>query len=273
MKILITGSSGFVGTHLLKKLVNDYKVVEYDLENRENILNKKLLSEKFKGVDIVIHLAAFVSATESWEKPIKYFENNTLGTALVIRSAIKAGVKKLIFFSSAAVKAKPLTPYAVSKINAENILSLYKEKINIIIVRPENIYGPKQKEAYGYVIHSFINAIKRGLLINIYGDGKQTRDFIYIDDVVFSIEKLIKEDYKSGSIISLGTGKPISINSLARCVMKVMGNKTKIIHLEAREEPRNSMADVKSMVENKIDYIKFTDIKSGIRKLLKLQYN
>jgi len=273
MKILITGSSGFVGSHLTAKLEKDYKVIKYDLINGQNILNQRLLDKKIKDVDVVIHLAAFISATESWEKPIEYLENNTLGTASVAKSAIKAGVKKLIFFSSAAVKVKPLTPYAVSKINAENILNLYKNKLNIIIVRPENIYGPGQKEAYGYVIHNFIKAVKNNLPINIYGDGIQTRDFIYIDDVVSSVKKFIKKDYKSGSIVSLGTGKSISVNNLTKIVMKLVGNRAKIIHLEPKKEPKNSKADICSMRKYGINFGDFTDIKSGIRKLLKLQYN
>ena len=272
-KILITGSSGFVGSHLVKKLSKKHSIVQYDLVNNEDVLDEKLLSKKLKGVDLVIHLAAFISATESWERPMDYIRNNSLGTLSVVKCSIEAGVKKLIFFSSAAVKAKPLTPYAVSKINAESIVNLYKDKLKTIIVRPENIYGPGQKEAYGYVIHSFIKAIKGGLLINIYGDGEQTRDFIYVDDVVSSVEKLMSANLDSGSIVSLGTGKSISVNDLANTVMKVVGKKTSITHLEAREEPRSSNADIKSMKENGVNYRDFIDLKSGIRKVLELQYN
>lgn len=273
MKILITGSSGFVGSNLVKKLSKKHSIIQYDLVNNEDVLNEKLLSKKLQDVDLVIHLAAFISAAESWERPMDYIRNNSLGTLSVVKCSMEVGVKKIIFFSSAAVKAIPITPYAVSKINAENILNLYKDRLNIVIVRPENIYGPGQKEAYGYVIHSFIKAIKSGSSINIYGDGEQTRDFIYVDDVVSSVEKLMSANLDSGSIVSLGTGKSISVNDLAKDVMKVMGNKTKITHLEPREEPRSSKADVKSMKENVINYQDFIDLQSGIRKVLELQYN
>lgn len=267
-KILITGSSGFVGKHLAKRLEKKYDIVEYDLQNGQDVLDEKFLLQKMKGADLVIHLAAFISATESWEKPLEYFENNTMGTASVVNCAVKAGVKKIIFFSSAAAVAKPMTPYGVSKINAEKILLLYRDKINVVIVRPENIYGPGQKEAYGYVIHNFINAVKSGNPIKIYGDGKQTRDFIFIDDVVNTVEKFVEMEIKSGTIISLGTGVETRIIDLAKLVMKVIGKKTEIKLLPKREEPEHSVANTKTLLALKIDPRNFAEISKGVSKLI-----
>lgn len=272
MKILITGSSGFVGKHLVKKLSENHKIVRYDLVNGQDVLNEKLLSQKLKNVDVVIHLAAFISAMESWKKPVEYFRNNALGTASVVNCAIKMEVKKIIFFSSAAVKAKPLTPYAVSKISAEKILDLYKDKINTVIVRPENIYGPGQKEAYGYVIHNFIKAVKVGAPIKIYGDGKQTRDFIYIEDVVNTIGKIVDTEIKSGTVISLGTGKETRIIDLARLVMKVMGKETQIEFLPKREEPLVSLANTKTMTSLKLSIDGFVSLKKGLINLINTVY-
>jgi len=268
MKILITGSSGFVGRHLVKRLSKNHKIIRYDLVNGQDILDDKLLAKKLHGVDLVIHLAAFISATESWEKPMEYFRNNTLGTASVVKCAIETGVKKMIFFSSAAVKAKPLTPYAVSKINAEKILELYKSKIVTVIVRPENIYGPGQKEAYGYVIHNFIKAVKSGKPVKIYGDGGQTRDFIYIDDVVNTIEKIIETEVKSGSEVSLGTGRETKIISLAKLIMKVVGKNAEIKFLPKRDEPTKSVADTKTLSLININTKKFINLEKGARKLI-----
>jgi nucleoside-diphosphate-sugar epimerase len=268
MKILITGSSGFVGTHLAKKLSGKYEIITYDLVCGQDVLNSKLLDQKLKGVDLVIHLAAFISAQESWEKPMDYMRNNTLGTLSAINCAIKAGVKKLIFFSSAAVKAKPLTPYAVSKISAEEIVKLYSDKINTIIVRPENIYGLGQRANYGYVIHNFIKAVKNGENIKIYGTGNQTRDFIYIDDVVNVVEKLINLEIKSGNVIGLGTGKQTKILDLAKLVMSVMNKKTGIVFGKKRAEPAKSVADVWMLSALEINAKKFVNLKTGIKKLL-----
>lgn len=268
MKILITGSSGFVGTHLVEKLSKEHEIVMYDLVNGQDVLDSKLLTRKLTGVDLVIHLAAFISATESWEKPMDYMRNNALGTLSVADCAIKSGVKKMIFFSSAAVKAKPLTPYAVSKISAEEILKLYSDKINTVIVRPENIYGPGQKEAYGYVIHNFIKAVDGGKEINIYGNGNQTRDFIYIDDVVETVEKLMDINIKSGTVISLGTGKETKIIDLAKEVMKILNKKAKINFSKARNEPQESVADTATLLKFGINAKHFISLDEGISKLV-----
>lgn len=272
-KILITGSSGFVGKHLVKRLSEKHKIIRYDLVNGQDVLNEKLLLQKLKDIDVVIHLAAFISAMESWKKPVEYIRNNALGTATLVNSAIKTGVKKLIFFSSAAVKAKPLTPYAVSKISAEKILDLYKDKINMVIVRPENIYGPGQKEAYGYVIHNFIKAVKYGNPIKIYGDGKQTRDFIYISDVVDTIEELNSLKMKTGTVISIGTGKEIKIVDLANIVSEIFNKKPDIEFLEKRDEPLASVADLSGLKRLGVKHKKFLNIKDGIKKLTELEYS
>lgn len=273
MKILITGSSGFVGNHLTKLLSKKHQIVKYDLKNGQNVLDENCLNKKLIGVDVVIHLAAFISATESWDKPDEYINNNALGTLSVVRNSIKSHVKKIVLFSSAAVKAKPLTPYAVSKITAEHICSLYKNDINIVIVRPENIYGPGQKEAYGYVIHNFIKAIAKGENVKIYGDGKQTRDFIYIDDVVKTVNRIIDKNINSGTVISIGTGTGIRIIDLAKKVASIVKSDLKIEYNEERPEPRNSKANLTVAITSGLKPELFTPLDKGIKKLLNNQYN
>lgn len=273
MKILITGSSGFVGKHLRKRLSGKHQIIKYDLKDGQDILDQNLLSKKMKRVDLVIHLAAFISAEESWRKPKEYFVNNSLGTLSVVRNSIKAGVKKMIYFSSAAVKAKPLTPYAASKISAEAIVKLYSNKIHSVIVRPENIYGIGQKANYGYVIHSFIKAARLGKSLEIFGSGMQSRDFIYIDDVTKVVETLITSNVKSGSVISLGTGKQAKILDLAKLVMKVTNKKTNINFKEKRIEPLKSVADVKMLKLLGIDPKKFTQLNDGIKRLIETEYS
>jgi len=266
MKILITGSSGFVGKHLVSLLSKNHKIIQFDLINGLNILNEGTLMSKMKNVDTVINLAAYISASESWEKPREYFENNSIGTLCVVRCAINAKVKNFIHFSSAAVKARPLTPYALSKKMSEQILELYKDKINIILVRPENIYGNGQKASYGYVIHSFIKAVQNNQAIKIFGDGKQIRDFIFVEDVVRVIEKIINKNIYNKTI-NLGNGKGINILDLARLISKLFGKKLRIEYLEKRVEPRKSIANIATLKNIGIDTKKFINLRSGIRKL------
>lgn len=269
MKILITGSSGFVGKHLVRVLSKDNEIVKFDLKNGQNIFDEKLLSRKLKKVDVVIHLAAYISAMESWQKPEEYFKNNAIGTYRVIKSSIENNVKRMIFFSSAAVKARPLTPYAISKIAAEKICLTYMNDINVTIIRPENIYGPGQKESYGYVIHNFINQASGDAPIKIYGDGLQTRDFIYVDDVVRVIGQLLQKSINTGTIISLGTGKSTKILDLAKLVKKVTRSKSKIEYKEKRMEPENSVANINSLRRLGISTHTFVSLGEGVARLFK----
>lgn len=270
MKILVTGSSGFVGTHLCSSLRKNHEVVTYDLVDGEDIFNSKLLNKKTEGADVVIHLAAFISANESWEKEEEYYRNNALGTLKVFESAKLNGVKKLVFFSSAAVKARPFTPYAISKQTAENILNLHKTEMEIIIVRPENIYGPGQKANYGYVIHNFINAALNSANLSVYGNGRQSRDFIYINDVVAVTEKLATGNIKAKDPISLGTGVKTEIYELAKMVKKITGSNSKIIYSPKRVEPAKSIAELSTLKSLGFETNKFTGLKTGISDLIKL---
>lgn len=269
MKILITGSSGFVGKHLISKLSAYNEVIGYDLQNGEDVLDERLLLKKLKGVEMVIHLAAFISVQESWEKPEEYIRNNGLGTLSVVKNSIKAGVGRFIFFSSAAVNVKPITPYAVSKMCAENILKLYEKDLSIVVIRPENIYGIGQKASYGYVIHNFINAIKRNKAINIFGDGNQTRDFVYIDDVISTVVQVIDQRL-TGGVLSLGTGKSTSINELAQIIGNILDKRVSKVYLPFRDEPRTSKADLDTLKKVGIECENFSTLDIGIKKLLEL---
>lgn len=267
MKILITGSGGFVGGHLTSFLSQKHKIISYDLKNSKNIFNQKLLNKNLKGVDVVVHLAAFVSGTESWEKPGEYLINNGLGTFRVIKACIANRVRRIIIFSSAAVYGKPITPYGASKLWAEEIANVYKDQIEIVIVRPFNIYGRGQNPAYGYVIYNFAKGIKENGEINIFGSGNQTRDFILVDDVVKVVEKLLTLDLPKEPI-DLGTGKATKVNDLAKMVGKILGKQYRIKRLPARKESFTSRANVAMLKDIGIDTSSFIDIKAGLKSLL-----
>lgn len=268
MKILITGSKGFVGTHLINRLKKNNEIISYDLKEGKDVLDEELLNKYLKGVDIIIHLAAFVDGNESWKKPEKYLINNGLGTYKVIKSAIKNKVKRIIIFSSAAVYGSPLTPYGASKMWAEAAARSYSDQIETVIVRPFNIYGKGQNPVYGYVINNFSKGIKENGKVNIYGNGNQTRDFIFIDDVIDVVEKLIKSKVSSNPI-DLGTGKETKISDLAEVIGKILQKKYKINYLKERKEPLKSRANIIMLKEMGFKPDRFIKIEDGLKLLIK----
>lgn len=217
-KILITGSSGFIGSHLTKMLPS---AQTYDLKDGQDILDYNQLKDALEGKDIVIHLAALISITDSLKHPGKYYSTNVAGTDNVLRAAIEKGCKTVIFASSASVYS-PDNPYAISKKIGEDLMKEYRKKIQTISLRFFNIYGQGQNPTYAGVISKFMKAAIEGKTLKINGDGKQTRDFISVSDTVEIIKKIIsKRSYiESGSIIEVGTGKSVSIKELAQIFAK-----------------------------------------------------
>lgn len=268
MKILITGGSGFIGTHLINKLLND----GHDVYNLDKISSPTLPSHKqkiidildinvndnfFAGIDTIIHLAAMVSVSKSFDDPINSFGNNTFLTVKLLLAANIHKIKKFIFSSSAAVYGskegtvnenditEPNSPYGLDKLVSEKYIQMYCQQWNIdyLIFRLFNVYGQGQNPEYAGVITAFNIAVQEKQPLIIYGDGEQTRDFISASDVCNYISKLIITTAKN-DIFNIGTGKSISINTLA----KQFGNN--IIYKEARKEVRHSCADINKLLQS-----------------------
>lgn len=268
-KILVTGSSGFVGSHLIKNLRDKYEVVEYDIKEGRDILNEKLLHKLVKGADAVVHLAALVSGPDSWERPGEYFRTNGLGTLNVFLAAIKSGTGRIIHTSSAAIYGNPLTPYGASKQSGESVAEVYKGQIETVVLRPSNIYGPDQNPAYGYAIHNFITGIKGRGEVEIFGDGKQTRDFINIEDVIDVIRHFLISPVPEKPV-DVGTGKEIEIKELAVIIGKLLKKNFKVKYLPARKELYKSRADTSVLEECGINPKNFHSLEDGLKKLFKI---
>ena len=265
MKILITGGSGFIGTHLINKLLSD----GHDIYNLDKVNSRALPSDKqkiidildidvndnfFAGIDTIIHLAAMVSVPKSFDDPINSFGNNTFCTIKLLSAAHLHKIKKFIFSSSAAVygskegtvcendATEPNSPYGLDKLVSEKYIQMYCQQwgIDYLILRFFNVYGDGQNTQYAGVITAFNLAFQNKQPLIIYGDGEQTRDFVSVNDVCNYISKLIITTIKN-DIFNIGTGKSISINNLA----KRFGDN--IIHKEAKKEVRHSCADVKKL--------------------------
>ena len=253
-KILVTGGAGFIGSHLtLELLKRKHSVVVFDNLCSGKISNLKEISEKngfefiegdirdesklkaaFKGVDSVVHLAALIDITASVTDPASTNDVNVTGTLNVLQEAARCKVRKLVFASSTAVygdtqtlpinenvNVNPISPYAASKLAGEAYCKAFTGSYNLstVVLRFFNVYGPRsEKSPYCGVITKFLQQANKGEALKIFGDGKQTRDFINVKDIVEALILALEAHEVDGEIFNICTGIPTSINDLARAV-------------------------------------------------------
>ena len=253
--ILVTGGAGFIGRWVVKKLLDEgYKVCVLDnllngrMENIEefdsnpkfefvlgDIRDKNLLKDVFDDVDICIHAAAAINVQESIENPQRYYDVNVNGTFNILEEARKKDVKVILIgtcmvydlTTSKAINEEhplnPKSPYAGSKLAAENLALSYFHAygLPVVIARPFNTYGPYQKsDMEGGVISIFIKSLLEGKTLNVFGDGTQTRDLLYVEDCADFIVKVSFNETAVGEIINAGSGKDIAIKVLAFLICK-----------------------------------------------------
>lgn len=268
---LVTGGAGFIGSHLVNRLINDgHKVIVIDnlSEGKKENLNPKAKFYKldicdlekiiplFKGIDYVFHLAAIPRVSLSVEKPIETHRVNVDGTLSVLYASYKNNVKRFIFASSSSVYGNqktlplketmipnPLSPYGLQKLIGEMYCRLFSNLYGLetVSLRFFNVYGPgmNPEGAYALAIGKFLKLKKEGKPLTIYGDGKQTRDFIFIDDVIEALVLVMKsKKIGNGEVINISYGKNYSINYVA----KLIGGKK--IYLPPRKgEPKHTLGD------------------------------
>jgi len=284
MKIIITGGAGFIGKHLVNYLLDKGNVITifdnfsnseensmgYFIKNGVKVINgdirkfEEILKET-ENQDILIHLAAKISVSESILNPSETFEVNVDGTKNVLEACKRSNIKKVIIASSAAVygesvpkiklkentKTNPISPYGKSKLVMEQ--EIRKNNINCIILRFFNIFGIGQTSEYAGVITKFIEMISTNKPLEIFGDGMQTRDFVSINDVVESIYDAIKNG-KNGTY-NIASGKAITINELAEFMISLSKKDLEIHHIsEKHGNIRYSEADI-SLAKSEIKYV------------------
>ncbi|MEM3541151.1 MAG: SDR family oxidoreductase [Candidatus Bilamarchaeaceae archaeon] len=302
MKILITGGAGFIGSHLAEALLKRGHAVRIldnfstgkeenikDIENsieiiRGSITEKEVLENAIENVDYVLHHAAQISVVDSIKNPKKTWEINIKGTKLLLNAAVKNKVKKVILASSAAVygnepglpkteqmRTKPTSPYGDSKLMNEYMAQKYhqQDKINIISLRYFNVYGPRQhpQSAYAGVISKFMEKMIKGERPIIYGNGEQTRDFVYVEDVVSANILALESTVKNG-IYNIGSGKETSLNELVKTLNEILGTKIEPIYEPPREgDIQRSVADI-SKAKKDLGYIPKYTLKEGLTKTI-----
>lgn len=253
-RVLVTGGAGFIGSNLALALAERNEVTVIDnlstgrLENlgplgkaveRADVRHLKAIP---RDIDYVFHLAAFVSVPGSVLEPEVNDAVNVFGTQNVLSAAKEAGVEKVVFASSAAVYGevpedqlpvtedmdlRPASPYAGAKMTAEDYCQLYNDMFGLraTSLRLFNVYGPRQDPGsdYAAVVPAFIGRLLDGKSPIIYGDGGQTRDLVFVDDVVAAFEAAAGSEASDGRAINVATGKGMSINELATAIVRAAG--------------------------------------------------
>ena len=275
MRILVTGGAGFIGSHIvehyntkaevrvLDNLRSGYKenLAGFDVEFIEgSITDREIVKKAVKGVDYVFHLAAMISVPESMEKPAECVEINTQGTLNVLQEAASAGVKKLCFSSSAAnygdnptvpkletMIPEPKSPYAVTKLDGEYYCGIFAGEgwLKTACMRYFNVFGPRQDPGsqYAAAIPIFIHKALRNESITIFGDGEQTRDFIYVKDIVAANVYLAENEHTG--VYNVAYGKRQTINDIAKKIIKLTQSSSEIQYAPTRAgDVKHSQASV-----------------------------
>jgi len=301
-RILVTGGAGFIGSHLVSRLLTEgyYVIVldnfqsgriknisEYlDADNFElvkgDVCDRSDVRDAMDKVDAVVHLAASIDVDESMKNPLEVHDVNVNGTLNVLERARGAKVKKFVFASSTAVYGeqnllplkedyppRPISPYAASKSSAECYCRAfnYCYGVNTIILRYFNVYGPGQRHNfYSGVIAKFLqNGLSSEPLI-IYGDGEQTRDFVFVNDAVDATVLALESDNSTDEIFNVCTGKFTTVNKLAQIVKDFVGRDVRVVFDKPRKgDIKNNYGDP-TKAEKILGFKAKTSLKDGLEK-------
>ncbi|WP_137820067.1 NAD-dependent epimerase/dehydratase family protein [Pseudomonas sp. 2FG] len=302
--ILVTGGAGFIGSHLVDALLaKGYAVRVLDnlstgkpgnlpLENPAlelivgDVADAALVLRAVAGCQAVVHLAAVASVQASVDDPVSTHQSNFVGTLNVCEAMRQHGVKRVLFASSAAVYGNngegqaidedtpkaPLTPYAVDKLGSEQYLDFYRRQHGLepAIFRFFNIFGPRQDPSspYSGVISIFIERAQQGLPITVFGDGEQTRDFVYVGDLVGLLLQALELPTLEGGAVNVGLNRATSLNQLLAEIAGVLGGLPQVSHVAARAgDIRHSRANNRRLL-SRYRFLEPTPMSVGLARLL-----
>ena len=307
--ILITGGAGFIGSTLANTLLtyNNNIVVIDDLSMGKfsNLCESKNLT-KIKGTltdnsllnkvitehdfDYIFHLAAIASVADSVARPLETHRVNfdSMMTILEILRSNKKSLKRLVFSSSAAVYGdepnfpkkeesiiRPLTPYAIDKFASEKMAMIYNNLYDVpaSATRFFNVYGPKQnpQSPYSGFISILVDRLKKNIPLTIFGDGEQSRDFVYIDDVIQALILIATSEDSKGQVYNVGTGNKISLNDLVELVQDITGKKLIVEYSSPREgDIKISVSDISKL--KTLNFKANNSLKLGMEKYLSYEF-
>jgi UDP-glucose 4-epimerase len=306
-KYLVTGAAGFIGSNLVaalalrgepvraldnlatghwglvKRVVHDASLVE---EITADIRDAGAVGAAMRGIEVVFHEAALGSVPRSVENPVETDQVNVNGTVVVLDQARRAGVKRVIFAASSAaygdtptlpkredMPGSPMSPYAVSKLTCEKYLSVFASLYGIetLSLRYFNVFGPNQRPdgPYAAAIPRFIHASLAGTPITVYGDGEQTRDFCFVDNVVSANLLAAGTSRKlAGEVLNVAGGRRISLNDLIREIGRVLGRPLDVRYVDPRPgDVKHSLADV-TRAKELIGYAPLVKWEDGIPRTI-----
>lgn len=304
-RALVTGGAGFIGSNIAIELVKrgyDVRVID-NLETgrlsnlnqvkkdikfiRGSICNPRTLRKAVKGVDYVLHQAALPSVPRSIKDPVKTNYVNVNGTLNVLVAARDAGVKRVVYASSSSVygdtpklpktenmKPNPKSPYAIGKLVGEYYCRVFHDVYGLetVSLRYFNVYGPRQnpKSQYAAVIPKFIKTMMKNKAPTVYDDGKQSRDFTYVDDIVRANILAIKTSKKaSGEIFNIANGEKTTVNQLVMSLNRILGKKVKPNYTKPRSgDVKHSLASISKATK----ILKFRPqytLEKGLRETIK----
>lgn len=306
MKVLVTGGAGFIGSHVVDRLVRENcGVTVFDnlssgrMDNLKNhvangtirfiegsVLDTETVEKAVGNLDVVVHLAALVSVPFSIVNPKATYEVNVDGTKLLFNQCIASGVKRFILVSSCAVYGEPhyvpidelhatnpLSPYAGSKLEAERIcLENSVNKLETVALRLFNVYGSRQaQDGYAGVISSFATCLVEGSPLTIHGDGLQTRDFVHVSDVAEAIWLTLTARGVEG-VFNIASGRAVSIRELAALIGELMGRDQPRMVFDAPREGdiRRSHGDF-SKARRVLGYQPAKGLHRGLEELLEAE--
>lgn len=302
MKAVVTGGAGFIGCNLVRALVRQHGIAVTavddlytgSLQNLEDVisdiefvhgsvLDTELLEKTITGADLVFHLAAR-NIIASSQDPLADLEVNAKGTLNVLRACLNSNVKKVVYASTSSIYGNPrylpvaedeppmlLNFYSVSKFAGEGYCNVFFElyDLPVVVVRYSNVYGYYQSPDNPYcgVIGKFIAWALKGEPLIIHGDGEQTRDFTFVEDAVKATIAAALSPRTTGKIYNIGTGREISINQLARMILKATHSQSEILHVEKRDidNVRRRVLNIERLRRD-LKFLPRYTLEEGIRK-------